>query len=153
MRVGTKVDRLSWPGKSVTRRSSFVSTVITISLRALPWPFTNQIAPVIEAATFTDVTLFQRSRPPWAFTAEFSNSFMLTVTRRTTLHVRGPRLFSIPCLSPCVFNSLRKRTALKVNKLDTAILFRIDSHEPKRAPAGRAVAYCRDHAVAGQNSD
>src|ERR1035438_5130147 len=73
---GSKIERLSCPGKSVTKRSAFVSTVITTSLRASPLLFTNQIVPVIEAATFTDFTLFQRLRPPCAVTAKSSNSFI-----------------------------------------------------------------------------
>src|ERR1700689_1586273 len=77
MQFGSKIERLSCPGKSVTSRSTLVVTVITTLLRASPLLFTNQIAPVIDAATFTDFTLLQRSRPPCAFTARFSNSFMM----------------------------------------------------------------------------
>src|ERR1700724_1183041 len=79
-RAGSKMERLSWPGKSVVRRSFFVSIVMMTSLRASPLLFTNQIAPVIDAATFTDFTLFQRSSPPCAFTAR-SNKLLIKTPR------------------------------------------------------------------------
>src|ERR1700689_3727697 len=68
--------RLSWPGKSVVSRSFFVAIVMMTFLRTSPLLFRNQIAPVIDAATFTDFTLFQRSRPPCAFTAR-SNRLLI----------------------------------------------------------------------------
>src|SRR5579863_1172885 len=73
--------RLSWPGKSVVSRSFLVSMVMTMFLRASPLLLTNQIAPVIAAATVTDFTLFQRSSPPCAFTA-----------RSKRLLIKTPRL-------------------------------------------------------------
>src|ERR1700678_1639454 len=129
MQLGSKIERLSCPGKSVTSRSTFVATVITTFLRASPLLFTNQIAPVIDAATFTDFTLFQRSRPPCAFTAKLSNSFM-----------RFP-LFR------------RKRATLKMNKLDAVILFAIDSHQSKSGLALFSISHGCDLAIAGQDTN
>ena len=76
MRFGSKIARLSCPGKSTVRRSFRVSAVNTTFLRESPLPLTNQIAPVIDAATLIAFTLFQRSRPPCALTAK-SNSSLL----------------------------------------------------------------------------
>src|SRR5271154_1474774 len=78
IRFGSKIERLSWPGNSVTTRSVFAFAVITTLFRQSGWLFTYQIAPVIEAAILTVLTLFQRSSPPCAFTARFNNSFTLT---------------------------------------------------------------------------
>jgi hypothetical protein len=40
------------------------------------FPFTYQIAPVIDAAASTDVTVFQRSKPPRALMAKLRSSFI-----------------------------------------------------------------------------
>src|SRR5580693_9048034 len=78
-RLGSKIARLSWPGKSTVRRSFRVSAVKTTFLRKSPLLLTYQIPPVMDAATFIACTLFQRSRPPCASTASFSNSFTFMV--------------------------------------------------------------------------
>ena len=79
MRSGSKIARLSCPGKSTMRRSFRVSAVKTTFLRKSPFFLTCQIAPVMDAATLIAFTLFQRSRPPCAVTASSSKSFALVV--------------------------------------------------------------------------
>src|SRR5580658_8858292 len=81
MRVGVNTARLFWPGKSTVSRSLRASAVKTTFLRKSPLPFTYQMAPVIDAATLMDLTLFHRSRPPCAVTARSNSSFIFEVLR------------------------------------------------------------------------
>src|ERR1700677_940793 len=90
IRLGSKTARLSWPGKSTVRRSLRVSAVNTTFLRKSPLPLTNQIAPVIDAATLIAFTLFQRSRPPWALTAKFNRSLVAGSFTRTVCSTGRP---------------------------------------------------------------
>src|ERR1700722_11397094 len=50
--------------------------VSTTFLRKSGFPLTYQIPPVMDAATLIAFTLFQRSRPPCAFTATANSSFI-----------------------------------------------------------------------------
>src|ERR1700687_947425 len=88
IRSGSKIDRLSWPGKSTVRRSVRVSAVNTTFLRKSPLLFTYQIPPVMDAATLIAFTLFQRSRPPCALTAN-SNSPLIDLDEQANLQAEN----------------------------------------------------------------
>src|ERR1700722_3757611 len=78
MRPGVKMDRLSWPAKTVVTRSVPVSAVMVMSFSTSGFPLTCQIAPVIDRVASIAVIVCQRSRPPWALIARFRSSFMFS---------------------------------------------------------------------------
>src|SRR5262249_8191600 len=75
-RLGSKNDRLSWPGKSPVTRSLFVSTSKITFFKYSGLLLTFHISPVPEAATVTAATLPQRSNPPCASTTKSNRSFI-----------------------------------------------------------------------------